>query len=84
MNVNIGTEAPKFLFWEYLFKIFGILSLQCMSSKGFRKNIYAVIFVHNEMLELRDINCPAIHAAWTLCNILYCAVPQHRNKQCQP
>ncbi len=31
MNVEIGTEAPIFLFWEYLFKIFGILSLQCVS-----------------------------------------------------
>jgi hypothetical protein len=29
MNVEIGTEAPLFLFWEYLFQIFGILSLQC-------------------------------------------------------
>jgi hypothetical protein len=28
MNVEIGTEAPIFLFWEYLFQIFGIL--QCM------------------------------------------------------
>jgi hypothetical protein len=29
MNVEIGTEAPIFLFWEYLFQIFDILSLQC-------------------------------------------------------
>jgi hypothetical protein len=29
MNVEIGTEALIFLFWEYLFQIFGILSLQC-------------------------------------------------------
>jgi hypothetical protein len=29
MNVEIGTEAPIFLFWEYLFQIFGILPLQC-------------------------------------------------------
>ncbi len=29
MNVEIGTEDPIFLFWEYLFHIFGILSLQC-------------------------------------------------------
>jgi hypothetical protein len=29
MNVEIGTETPIFLFWEYLFQNFGILSLQC-------------------------------------------------------
>ncbi len=37
MNVEIGTETPIFFFWEYLFRIFGVLSLQCIltgSSKG--------------------------------------------------
>jgi hypothetical protein len=28
MNVEIGTETLIFLFWEYLFRNFGILSLQ--------------------------------------------------------
>jgi hypothetical protein len=27
MNVEIRTETPMFLFWEYLFQKFGILSL---------------------------------------------------------
>ncbi len=39
MNVEIGTDTPIFLFWQYLFQIFsfkvsifGILSLQCITS----------------------------------------------------
>jgi hypothetical protein len=38
MHVEIGTEAPMiFLFWEYLFQIVGILSLQCGATATLRK-----------------------------------------------
>jgi hypothetical protein len=30
MNVGIGTVAEQFLFWKYLFQIFGIGSSQCI------------------------------------------------------
>ncbi len=30
MNVEIGTVAAQILFWEYVFPIFGVGSLQCM------------------------------------------------------
>jgi hypothetical protein len=37
MNVEIGIEAPIFLFWEYLLPIFGIFSLQCAMLRGSAK-----------------------------------------------
>ncbi len=33
MNLEIGTDAEQFHFWKYLFRILGLLSLQCTVSK---------------------------------------------------
>ncbi len=34
MNVGTGIVAAKFLSWEYLFQIFGAVSLQCVGLIG--------------------------------------------------
>ncbi len=36
MNAGIGTVAAQFLFREYLFRIFGIVSLQCIDKQKCR------------------------------------------------
>jgi hypothetical protein len=49
MNVEIGAETPIFLFWEYLFRKFGILSLQCRKALLLK----SVDFANNPWLQSR-------------------------------
>ncbi len=41
MNVGIGTVAAQFLSWEYLIRIFGIVSFQCADERV--RNTYTQI-----------------------------------------
>jgi hypothetical protein len=64
MNVEIGTETPIFYFWEYLFRNFGILSLQCAqkpqqnctfmnSASGYKARTAPPVPAHRSVFRLR-------------------------------
>ncbi len=57
MNVQMGTETPIFLFWEYLFQIFGISSLQ---------------YVFRGIMFLSEIPNPTCSCLFDIYRIIHC------------
>ena len=72
MNVEIGTETPIILSWEYLFRICGILSLQCKltgtsgilvisDAQNGHKTLWIIVingfkYLHCNSLNLTEVN----------------------------
>jgi hypothetical protein len=46
MNVGIGTVDAQFLSWEYLFRIFGIVYLQCIGHQPKFVSLSLVLLSH--------------------------------------
>jgi hypothetical protein len=67
MNVEIGTETPIFLLWEYLFRNFSILSLQCSLFKNFIQYSGGKLYMNNKYTLYRVVIANARLYVCTIC-----------------
>ncbi len=57
MNFGIGTVVAQFLFWEYSFQIFGIVSLQCnVNTERFQAYKVYACFILKVLYEDKNIS----------------------------
>ncbi len=53
MNLEIETITAQFLFWEYLFQIRGIGSLQCVMIERLVESSLAISFLPDKEIRVR-------------------------------